>query len=91
MSRNERLKQGVNILHSLTKISSTDLGRINVADRVEASVQNNLNTKILEQSSSHKVTLPLTCNKVCIYIYICDGQITTKSYVHMCINVVKYN
>jgi hypothetical protein len=71
MSRIERLKQGGNILHSLTKRGSTDLGRINVADRMEASVQNNnLNTKILEQSSSHKVTLPLTCNKVCIYIHI---------------------
>lgn len=38
MPRKEWLKQGVNILDSLIKRSSTDLARIHVSDRMAASV-----------------------------------------------------
>ena len=52
MPRNERLKQGVNILHNLTKTSSTDLARINVSNCMKVSVQNDkMKKKLIEQPS----------------------------------------
>jgi len=45
-------KQGVDILHSLTKTSSTDLARINISNCMEVSVQNDkMKTKLIEHST----------------------------------------
>jgi hypothetical protein len=72
MPRNEWLKQGVNILHSLTKTSSTYLARINVSDCMEVSVQKDkMKTKLIEQSSPitklpyHKPVIK--CVYICIF------------------------